>query len=129
MYIGLPGFLGVEVAQSNSPNPQQQAADEQAGQAAAPSPAATGQGCVTTNQPFSSAGQIAPASTGALVLGVLCGTAAQSDGLGAGDVITSVDGHPVTTPGSLTGITAKYHAGAVISVDWEAPAEPSTPAR
>ena len=28
VYIGLPGFLGVEVAQSNSPNPQQQAADE-----------------------------------------------------------------------------------------------------
>ena len=28
VYIGLPGFLGVEVAQSNSPDPQQQAADE-----------------------------------------------------------------------------------------------------
>ena len=75
---------------------------------------------MTSNQPFSGTSQIAPANTGALVLGVLCGTAAQSDGLVAGDVITSVDGHPVTTPGSLTGITAEYHAGTVISVDWEA---------
>jgi S1-C subfamily serine protease len=120
VYIGLPGFLGVEVAQSNSPNPQQQAADEQAGQGAGPLQGGNSQGCVASNQPFSGAGQIAPASTGALVLGVLCGTAAQADGLGAGDVITSVDGHPVTTPGSLTGITAKYHAGTVISVGWEA---------
>jgi S1-C subfamily serine protease len=120
VYIGLPGFLGVEVAQSNSPNPQQQAADEQAGQGNGSLPGGNGQGCVSTNQPVSGTGQIAPARTGALVLGVLCGTAAQSDGLASGDVITSVDGHPVTTPGSLTGITAEYHAGAVISVGWEA---------
>ena len=98
VYIGLPGFLGVEVAQSNSPNPQQQAADVRAGQGAGALPGGNGQACVTGNQPFSRVSQIAPAGTGALVLGVLCGTAAQSDGLGPGDVITSVDGHPVTTP-------------------------------
>ena len=121
VYIGLPGFLGVEVAQSNSPNPQQQAADEQAGQAAGPSPAATARAAWPLTSRSAARARSRPASTGALVLGVLCGTAAQSDGLGAGDVITSVDGHPVTTPGSLTGITAEYHAGAVISVDWEGP--------
>ena len=31
VYIGLPGFLGVEVAMSSSPSPQQQAADEAQG--------------------------------------------------------------------------------------------------
>ncbi len=120
VYIGLPGFLGVQVAQSDSPNPQQQAADEQAGQGAGPLPGGNSQACVTGNQSFSGVSQIAPAGTGALVLGVICGTAAQSGGLGPGDVIISVNGHPVTTPGSLTGITATFHAGTVISVGWEA---------
>ena len=35
-----------------------------------------------------------------------------------GDVITSVDGQPITTPNSLTGITAKYHPGDIVSVIW-----------
>ena len=60
------------------------------------------------------------AATGALILGVLCGTAAQSKGLAPGDVITSVDGQAVTTPASLTDITAGYHPGDVVSVAWEA---------
>jgi S1-C subfamily serine protease len=33
-------------------------------------------------------------------------------------VITSVNGEAVTTPGSLTGITSKYHPGDVVSVGW-----------
>ncbi len=41
VYIGLPGFLGVEVAMSSSPSPQQQAADEAQGPAAARRPQAT----------------------------------------------------------------------------------------
>ena len=49
----------------------------------------------------------------------MCGTAAQSQGLAAGDVIISVDGQAVTTPGSLTAITAKYHPGDVVSVGWQ----------
>ena len=52
-----------------------------------------------------------------LILGILCGTAADSR-LAPGDVITSVDGRAVTTPGSLTGITAMYHPGQVVSVGW-----------
>jgi hypothetical protein len=34
-------------------------------------------------------------------------------------VITSIDGRAVTAPGSLTGITARYHQGTVVSVGWE----------
>jgi S1-C subfamily serine protease len=35
-----------------------------------------------------------------------------------GDVITAVNGQPVTTPGSLTTITGKYHPNEVVSVLW-----------
>ena len=70
--IGLPGFLGVEVAQSNSPDPQQQAADERQsgdGQGGA-SQGGDGQGgrrgglaCVTGGQLPAVPGRIAPAGT------------------------------------------------------------------
>jgi S1-C subfamily serine protease len=122
VYIGLPGFLGVEVAQSGSPNPRQQAADEQrsgGGRARLGGPR-SGLACVTGGQQSAVPRRIAPAGTGALIVGVLCGTAAQNQGLAAGDVIVSVNGQAVTTPGSLTGITSRYHPGDVVSVGYQA---------
>jgi len=119
VYIGLPGFLGVEVAQSNSTNPRQQAADERRydnNQPGAPGLPA----CVADGQQPGVPDRIAPVGTGALILGVLCGTAAQSKGLAPGDVIISVDGQAITTPNSLTTITARYHPGDVVFVGWEA---------
>jgi S1-C subfamily serine protease len=117
VYIGVPGFLGVEVAASSSPDPQQQASDEaQSGGRAGPG---TGSGCQTTNQPDGIPARIAPASAGALVLGVLCGTPASGSGLVPGDVILSVEGAPITTPGSLTAATADYHPGDTVLVGWE----------
>jgi S1-C subfamily serine protease len=119
VYIGLPGFLGVEVAQSDSPNPRRQAADEaQSGD----NQGGSGRGrlaCVAGGQEPGVPGRIAPVSSGALILGILCGTAAQSRGLAPGDVIISVNGQAVTTPDSLTAITAMYHPGNVVSVGWE----------
>jgi len=49
---------------------------------------------------------------------VLCNSAAESAGMVPGDVITSVSGKPVTTPGSLTSITGNTHPGDVVSVLW-----------
>ena len=124
VYIGLPGFLGVEVAQSNSADPRQQAADErhsgdnQGGLSGGSR--RDGLACVADGQEPGVPDRIAPAGSGALILGVLCGTAAQSKGLAAGDVIISVDGQAVTTPDSLSTITARYHPGDVVSVGWEA---------
>jgi len=122
VYIGLPGFLGVEVAQSKSPNPQQQAAEAQ--QAAGAHSGQTGQSgtgsaCVSGSQQPGTPASIAPAGSGALVLGVVCGTAAEAGGLVPGDVIISVDHQPVTTPGSLTAITSRYHPGQIVSVRWQ----------
>jgi S1-C subfamily serine protease len=118
VYIGLPGFLGVEVAQSNSANPQQQAADERRSGDNQGGP--RGLACVADGQEPGVPRRIAPAGSGALIMGVLCGTAAQSAGLAAGGVITSVDGQAVTTPGSLSAITARYRPGGVVSVGWVA---------
>src|SRR5580704_13285148 len=59
VYIGLPGFLGVQVAASSSPDPQQQAADEaQAGSGRAAS--GGGSSCQTTNQQAGIPARIAP---------------------------------------------------------------------
>ena len=120
VYIGLTGFLGVEVAKSNSPSPQQQAADQQQAVGGGPrGDGRTGPECVAGSEEPGTPGSIAQADAGALVLGVVCGTAAQTGGLVPGDVITSVNGRPVTTPGSLNAITSRYHPGDVVSVGWE----------
>jgi S1-C subfamily serine protease len=122
VYIGLPGFLGVEVAQSNSPNPRRQAADArqaaraQGGQGGPGGPAAA---CVSAGQLPGTPASVAPAGSGALVLGVVCGSASDKGGLVPGDVITSVNGQAVSTPGSLTTITSRYHPGDVVLVGWQ----------
>jgi S1-C subfamily serine protease len=113
--IGLPGFLGVDVAQSNSANPRQQGADSRQ-----PRVRQAGAACVVAGQEPGVPAKIAPAGTGALIMGVLCGSAAQSKGLVPGDVITSVNGQPVTTAGALTAITARYHPGEMVSIGWRA---------
>ena len=117
VHIGLPGFLGVQVAQSDSSDPQQQAADEaQAGRKGR-----TGAGinsCSTSNQQSGVPARVARIAAGALIVGVVCDSAADSAGMVPGDVITSVDRQPVTTPGSLTTITGRYHPGDVVSVLW-----------
>jgi len=113
VHIGLPGFLGVQVAQSDSSDPRQQAADGRNGR--------TGAGinsCSTGGQRTGVPVHVAPIAAGALIVGVVCDSAAQSAGMVPGDVITSVNGQPVTTPGSLTTITGKYHPGDVVSVLW-----------
>ncbi len=117
VYIGLPGFLGVEVATSTSSDPRQQASDgAQAGGGGRLG--GTGLACQTTDQQGSVPARVAPIAAGALILGVLCDTAAAAAGMVPGDVITSVGGQPVTTPGSLTSVTARYHPDTIVSVTW-----------
>ena len=123
--IGLPGFLGVLVPQSNSSNPQQQAQQQQQGQSGGFGGPAAGSGggsqsCVNTATSNTVPATIAPASSGALIDNVLCGSAAATAGLSAGDVITAVNGQAVTSPGSLTTIMSKYHGGDKVSVSYVA---------
>jgi S1-C subfamily serine protease len=115
--IGLPAFLGVLVPVSTSTDPRRQAREElrHAGTVSS-----SGSGCTngdTTAIPTS----IAPAPSGALVDGVLCGTAAASAGIFAGDVITSIGGRAVTSPGSLTALVDRYPAGSKAPLAWVSP--------
>ncbi len=115
--IGLPAFLGVLVPVSTSTDPRRQAREELRQTGAVSS---SGSGCTngdTTAIPAS----IAPARSGALVDGVLCGTAAASAGIFAGDVITSIGGRAVTSPGSLTALVDRYPAGSEAPLAWVSP--------
>ena len=114
VYIGVPGFLGVEVATSRSDSPQQQAADE--GQPSGQG--GSGSSCLTSNQQADVPRHVAPIAAGALIVGVICDSAAVAAGMVPGDVITAVNGQPITTPGSLTSTTAKYHPNEIVSVLW-----------
>ena len=113
--IGLPAFLGVLLPDSSSTSPQRQARPDphQTG-------AVSGSGC-TSGDTTAAPASIAPAGTGALVNGVLCGTPAAQAGLFAGDVITSAGGHAVTSPRSLTAILGRFRPGSQVALAWVAP--------
>jgi S1-C subfamily serine protease len=115
--IGLPAFLGVLVPHSTSADPRREASQElrQTGTVSS-----SGSGC-TTGDTTAIPASIAPAASGALVDGVLCGTAAATAGISAGDVITSIGGRPVTSPGSLTAIVDRYQAGSKAPLTWVSP--------
>jgi S1-C subfamily serine protease len=124
IYLGEPGFLGVAAASSSSADPHTEARDEQASlardgfdqdQAGLGSNAT---GCIQDDMEMSVPAAIAPAQSGALIIGVFCGTAANTAGLVAGDVITGINGHPVTTPASLGMLVQRYHPGDQVSLTW-----------
>lgn len=113
--LGVAGFLGVLVTSTNSPSPRLQA-DGTAGAGgtgAAPPPS-----CLDTEAGAGVPARIAPARSGALVAGVLCGTGAAAAGITAGDVIVAVAGHKVSSPDALTAIVSACHPGALVSVTW-----------
>jgi S1-C subfamily serine protease len=115
--IGLPAFLGVLLPDSSSTSPRGQARQElhQTGAVSG-----SGSGC-TSGDTTSAPASIAPAETGALIDGVLCGTPAAQAGLFAGDVITSAGGHAVTSPRSLTAILSGFRPGSQVALAWVAP--------
>src|SRR6266496_3702164 len=115
--IGLPAFLGVLLPDSSSTSPQRQARRDPHQTGAV---SGSGSGC-TSSDTTAAPASIAPAGTGALVNGVLCGTPAAQAGLFAGDVITSAGGHAVTPPRSLTAILGRFRPGSQVALAWVAP--------
>jgi S1-C subfamily serine protease len=107
--IGPRGFLGVVIPQTAATSPQQQA-----GGYGPPSRAR----CLQTSASASPPAVLAPARSGALVDGVLCGTGAAAAGLAAGDVITAAAGQPVKSPKELTAIMNGCRPGAMVRVTW-----------
>jgi S1-C subfamily serine protease len=115
--IGLPAFLGVLVPASTSSDPRRQASQElrQTGTVSS-----SGSGC-TSSATTATPASIAPARSGALVNGVLCGTPAATAGLSAGDVITSIGRRAVTSPRSLNALLSRYRPGIRVPLAWVGP--------
>ena len=59
-----------------------------------------------------------PASAGAGVAGVASSSAAARAGLTAGDSITSLGGHAVTSPAQIRSVLTGHHPGDKISISW-----------
>jgi S1-C subfamily serine protease len=121
--IGASGFIGVLVPSQKAStlgSPRQQQEQQQSQQATGSGGfgSSGGQQCLTTDQNAGVPQTIAPVSSGTLILGALCNTPAASAGIIAGDVITAVDGHAVTSPNSLSAVLQGYRPGTTVSVTW-----------
>ena len=135
--IGLPGFLGVLVPPGSNSSPQQQAQQQRkqiqqqqqsngsGGVGGSPGngngngQAPQNTGCTDDDADTTVPSSVAPASSGALVDGVLCGTAASGAGLVSGDVITAVNGQAVTSPTALTAMMSASQPGSRVKLSWE----------
>ncbi|HUJ07540.1 MAG TPA: trypsin-like peptidase domain-containing protein [Streptosporangiaceae bacterium] len=121
--IGSSGFLGVLVpsqAASQASNPRlqrQRQISEDLGVAGGTAPPATA-ACLPTDLTAGVPSKVAPAASGALILGQLCATPADKAGIVAGDVITSVGGRKVTSPEDLTSVMVGFKPGQTVKVVW-----------
>jgi S1-C subfamily serine protease len=128
IHLGQPAFLGIEIA-SASPTAASTAASPREQLRQLQRAAARNGGAVNSSR-HCLPGQIgnpvpvmiAPVGAGTLVAGVFCNAPANSAGMLGGDVITAVDGHPVTSPASLTSLMlSRFHPGNAVSVTWVDP--------
>jgi S1-C subfamily serine protease len=77
---------------------------------------------IPTGQPGSGFGGPGTSQvSGAALGGVLSGYPAQKAGLSQGDLITSVNGHAVTSPEALTALLSAHHPGDTVQIDWVDP--------
>jgi len=121
--IGYPPFIGIYAAQGTSSNPQVQA-EQQAEAEGNPYGGLGGFGgfepsCYTSNADLQiPPPQIAPANSGALIDGVICGSPAEAAGMTGGAVITAVNGKTVSTPNQFQGILATFRPGETVTITW-----------
>jgi S1-C subfamily serine protease len=131
--IGYPPFIGIYIASGTSSNPQQQAEEqEQNGQGQGPSGGSSGSGgfggqqqapsCYQNQSDLQVPTQIAPVSSGTLVIGVICDSPAASSGMTSGSVITSVNGQAAGAPSNLSTLLAKLKTGETAQIGWVSPA-------
>lgn len=121
--IGSTGFLGVLVpaGQASVATSPQQQRDRQLkqdqGSAGFPvQPSAPV--CLQNQEGAGVPAHVAPVPSGALIIGELCNTPADKAGIIAGDVITSVGGHQISSPRELTGVMLKFRPGMSVKVTW-----------
>jgi S1-C subfamily serine protease len=129
--IGYPPFVGIYVGQSSSSDPQQQAAQQQQQQQQQGNGFGGfgngfggnggSQSCYTNDANLPVPTTIAPANSGTLVIGTICGSPAATAGVTAGSVVTSVNGQAVGAPQTLHGALGKFRPGATVSLTWVTP--------
>jgi len=124
--IGQPAFLGIAIASNpnnNGPsgagNPSQQLRQLQQSAQGNFSGGINSSGHCLANDSVNPVPQsIAPAKSGTLIAGVFCNAPAATAGAAAGDVITAVDGHSVSSPASLRKVMHLYHPGTTVTLTW-----------
>jgi len=117
--IGYPPFVGIFIGPGSSSSPQAQAQQQEADNGGGSS-GSTAQ-CYTSNSDLTVPSAIAPVSSGALIIGTICGSPAAAAGLTGGAVITAVNGQAIGSPDDLSGILSRFHPGDTISVTWVSP--------
>jgi S1-C subfamily serine protease len=126
--IGYPPFIGVFIGSGSSSDPQVQA--QQQGQQNGGFGGFGGSGntpvCYDSNNDLAVPSLIAPARSGTLIDGTICGSPAAAAGLTGGAVITAINGQAVGSPDDFAGIVARFHPGDTVSVTWVSPAGRST---
>ena len=123
--IGQPAFIGIAIASdpksdapSSSSNPRTQLGQlRQLARGGFSGINSSGK-CLANETANPVPNSIAPAKSGALIAGVFCGAPAAAAGAAAGDVITAVNGHAVTSPASLRILMRQYHPGTTVSLTW-----------
>jgi S1-C subfamily serine protease len=135
--IGYPPFMGIFVGPGSSSNPQVQAQQEEQqnglgngfggfGGFNGFGGSATPPACYTSNSSLGVPSSIAPASSGTLVDGTICGSPAAAAGMSAGSVITAINGQPAGAPTHLTSVLASFRPGDTVAVTWVSPAGQQT---
>ena len=122
--IGSTGFLGVLVPAGQASMVTNPAAAAAASAQAGPGVSRIPRAAVRTGLPAEPGRRRASRLTsrrspsGALIIGELCRTPADKAGIIAGDVITSVGGHKITSPKQLTGVMLQFKPGDAVKVTW-----------
>jgi S1-C subfamily serine protease len=135
--IGYPPFIGILIGNSTSSSPQAQAQQQEQqngfGDGTGGFGGYNGYGgsgstprCYTSNTGLTVPSKIAPASSGTLIDGVICGSPAATAGITNGSVITAVNGQPAGSPSHLTSILARFRPGDTVSVTWVSPSGQQT---
>ncbi len=129
--IGYPPFIGIYVGQGTSSDPQQQAQEQQqqndngfggfGGGNGFGGNGSNGQSCYTNDSNLPVPSTIAPVGSGTLVIGTICGSPAQSAGMTAGSVITSVNGQTIGAPQTVHNALSKFRPGDTVSLTWVTP--------
>ncbi|HUZ53929.1 MAG TPA: trypsin-like peptidase domain-containing protein [Streptosporangiaceae bacterium] len=121
--IGSTGFLGVlvpagQASRASSPQQQRdlQLKQDQGSSGFPVQPSAPI--CLQNQEGAGVPAHVAPVASGALIIGELCKTPADTAGIVAGDVITSVGGHRISSPVQLTGVMQGFRPGMSVKVTW-----------